>query len=151
MPKKNRIIAIIQARMGSDRLPGKVLLPIMGKPMLWHVVNRTNQSRLLNKVVVATTKKSKDDIITEFCRKNGISCYRGEEFDVLDRYYKAAKLYKADIVVRITSDCPLVDPALLDKTIKAYIENMKSLDGASTALKRTYPRGLDIEVFSFSA
>lgn len=150
MDKKNNVVAIIQARIGSTRLPDKVLKDIEGKPMLWHVVNRIKHSKNINKIVIATTKNKNDTKIVDFCKLYDIEFYRGSEEDVLDRYYQAAKLWQADIIVRITSDCPLIDPQVVDKVIVSYLENKDSLNGASNAIKRTYPRGLGVEVVSFN-
>lgn len=146
---KLRVLAVIQARMGSTRLPGKVLADIAGMPMLWHVINRLEPSELIEKVVVATSKDTKDDAIEEFCKKYNFEFFRGSEEDVLDRYYKTAAFYNADIIVRITSDCPLIDYRVVDKVIKAFIEN--KVGAASNTAERTFPRGLDTEVISFGA
>lgn len=133
--------------MGSTRLPGKVMREIVGSPMLWHVVNRIKHSSLLDRIVVATTINSKDDIIEDFCKKNNIELFRGNEDDVLDRYYMSAKYFGADIIVRITSDCPLIDPYIVDLVIKKHMKF--NADYTSNTLKRTYPLGLDTEVFNF--
>ena len=139
--------------MGSTRLPGKVLKDIQGKPMLWYVVERTKKAQTVNQVVVATTTDPADDSIASFCKAQGYSLYRGSIQDVLDRYYQAAKTNKADIVVRITSDCPLIDPGLIDITVNALLEN--NVDFAADRLPppftRTYPIGLDVEVCTFAA
>ncbi|MBN2189747.1 MAG: glycosyltransferase family protein [Candidatus Aureabacteria bacterium] len=145
------VVAVIQARTGSTRLPGKVLMDISGRPMLWHVVNRLKSCRELNEVVIATTTGKNDDVIEKYCRENGIKFYRGSEDDVLDRYYRASMENGADIVVRITSDCPLIDPGVVDKVIREYRKREESFDGACNTIERTYPRGLDTEVISFSA
>lgn len=150
MSKKNNITAIIQARMSSNRLPGKVLKDIEGKPMLWHVVNRVKRSKRIKKLIIATTTNKNDDVIENFCKRYNIDFYRGSENDVLDRYYRAAKLWRSDIVVRITADCPLIDYQIIDEVISSYLKNENNLDGASNTIKRTYPRGLDTEVISFS-
>ncbi len=150
MPKGKNIVAIIQARTGSSRLPGKILMDISGKPMLWHIVNRLGRSRLIDKIVIATTASAGDNAVEEFCEKHGIDCHRGSENDVLDRYYSAAEAYKADAVVRITGDCPLIDPVVVDETISAYLDDGAS-DMASNVITRRYPRGLDTEVISFKA
>jgi spore coat polysaccharide biosynthesis protein SpsF len=151
MPKN--VVAIIQARMGSTRLPGKVLKDIQGKPMLWYVVERTKKAHAVNQVVVATTTDIGDDAITSFCQALGYLYYRGSIQDVLDRFYQAAKTYKADIVVRITSDCPLIDPELIDLTVNALL--LHDVDFATNRLPppftRTYPIGLDVEVCTFAA
>jgi len=146
----DNIITIIQARMGSNRLPGKILEEIVGKPMLWHVVNRIGYTKIVNKVVVATTVNKIDDLVENLCKKNNIDFYRGSEFDVLDRYYNTAKIWNADVIVRITSDCPLIDPVVADRVISAYLGNKNNLDGSSNIIKRTFPQGLDVEVISFN-
>lgn len=143
-----RIIAVIQARMNSARLPGKVLQDICGEPMLSHVVHRVNRASLIDETVVATSDKCVDDAIENQCRKLDVSFFRGSEDDVLDRFFKAALFYKADIVVRITADCPLIEPAVVDKVIQAFLRS--NVDYASNTLVRTYPRGLDVEVVGLS-
>ncbi len=143
------IAAIIQARMGSSRLPGKTMADVAGRPLLWHVVNRVRKARLVDKVVVATTNQASDDAITEFCSGEQIAFFRGNEEDVLDRFYRAAQSISADTVVRITADCPLIDPAVIDKVIVRY--QQADCDYVSNTLRYTYPDGLDTEVFSFAA
>jgi spore coat polysaccharide biosynthesis protein SpsF len=150
MVDENNITAIIQARVGSTRLPGKALMDIEGKPMLWHVINRIKCSKYINKILIATTTNKKDDQIENFCKNYGIEFYRGMEDDVLDRYYQAAKLWKANTIVRICSDNPLIDPQIIDKVISSYLENKDILNGASTNVHLTYPLGLNAEVISFS-
>jgi glutamate-1-semialdehyde 2,1-aminomutase/spore coat polysaccharide biosynthesis protein SpsF len=135
--------------MGSSRLPKKSLADICGYPMLARVIDRVRAARLLHQIVVATTDQASDDPIALFCRQEGVSCFRGSEQDVLDRFYRAAKELQADTVVRITADCPLIDPEVIDKVI-ARFEN-GDCDYASNALRYTYPDGLDTEVFSFAA
>lgn len=141
------VVAIIQARMSSTRLPGKVMKSLTGRPILWHVVNRLNASKLIDEVVVATTTGPEDDIIEEWCKLGGVSVSRGSLEDVLDRYYQAAVAFKAKTVVRITSDCPLIDPALVDRAIEKFNEG--GFDHVS--IDSSYPDGLDAEVFSFEA
>ncbi len=143
------ITAIIQARTGSTRLPNKVLLSLMGKPMLAHVIERVQASQKIEQVILATTTHESDDALADLADSLGVACYRGSENDVLDRYYQAAKLHQASVVVRITGDCPVIDPAVIDRTIGlfesanyAYVNNF---------LHRTYPDGLDTEVFTFAA
>jgi glutamate-1-semialdehyde aminotransferase/spore coat polysaccharide biosynthesis protein SpsF (cytidylyltransferase family) len=143
------IVAIVQARMSSARLPGKVLADIGGHPMLWHVVHRLQHSRLVNQVVVATSQNPADDVIFEFCQQKGIVCSRGNETDVLDRYYQAARAASADVVVRVTADCPLIDPAVVDKVVRRFLQG--GCDYVSNTLRYTYPDGLDTEVFSYAA
>lgn len=144
-------VAIIQTRMGSTRLPGKVMKIIMDKPIIEHVVNRVKASKEIDDIIIATTTKKEDDIIVEEAQKLNVKYFRGSENDVLSRYYYAAKEVNADIVIRITSDCPLIDPQIIDKIIKLFIETSKKekIDYLSNTIERTYPRGLDVEVFNF--
>ena len=144
-----KIVAIIQARMGSTRLPGKALKDIHGRTMLARVVRRAGRSALINNLVVATTEKKADDAIVSECDSLGISCFRGSEDDVLDRYYQAAMAFSADSIVRITSDCPLIDPEIIDNVVLAFLNN--GPDYASNTIESTYPRGLDVEAFTFDA
>jgi len=144
-----RVVAIIQARMGSTRLPGKVLKDLAGATVLERVVSRLCRCRLVSEVVVATSTEQADDAIVNECRRLGTEAFRGSEQDVLDRYYRAAQHARAEVVVRITSDCPLIDPGVTDKAIQAFLTQQP--DYASNALERTYPRGLDTEVMTFSA
>lgn len=144
-----RVVAIIQARMGSTRLPGKVLRDLEGETVLARVVNRLRRARLIDEVLVATTDRAADDAIVTECRRLLVLVSRGDQDDVLDRYFRAAQLAKAEVVVRITSDCPLIDPGITDKTIAAFLATRP--DYASNAMVRTYPRGLDTELMSFAA
>jgi len=145
---KKNIVAIVQARRSSIRLPQKVLKDIAGKPMLAHVIERLKKSQLIDEILMATAKDNNMSIL-ELAQKYGVKCFVGIEEDVLGRYYNAAREFKVDIIVRITSDCPLIDPEVVDKVIKRYIENKEKIDYISNTLKRSYPRGLDAEVFSF--
>ncbi|MFX0195114.1 MAG: cytidylyltransferase domain-containing protein [Candidatus Hodarchaeota archaeon] len=143
------IVAIIQARMASSRFPGKVMAAIAGRPMLWHIVQRLRHANTLDRIVVATSDQKSDDPIVELSKHMGVSYYRGCEFDVLDRYYEAAKSYGAEVVVRITADCPLIDPQVVDKVVSTYLDG--GYDYVANTLRITYPAGLDTEVFSFAA
>ncbi len=144
-----KVVAIIQARMGSTRFPGKVLKDIEGETMLARVVNRLRRTFLINETLVATTDGAADDVIVAECRKASVPVCRGDENDVLERYYRAAQLSKAEAVVRITSDCPLIDPEVTDETIAAFLKDRP--DYACNTLTRSYPRGLDTEVMSVAA
>jgi len=144
-----KIVAIIQARMNSTRLPGKVLLDLGGQTVLARVIRRLQRARLIDEIVVATTKSVIDDPIVRECDRLSIRFFRGEERDVLDRYYQAAQRIGAEGIVRITSDCPLNDPEITDHTIGAFLERRP--DYASNALQRTFPRGLDTEVMTWEA
>ena len=141
------IIAIIQARMGSSRLPNKVMLDLCKEPVLWHVVNRTRSSKRIERIVVATSENSNNDTIREYCKQKDIECVSGNENDVLDRYYKVmnyANIKDDDIVVRITADCPLIDPELIDEVIERHI--VTNSDYTSNTIEPTFPDGLDCEV-----
>lgn len=147
------MIAIIQARMGSSRLPGKVLKDIGGKPMLFRVVVRARRAQSLGQVVVATTTDFDDDPVFSFCQSHGFPCYRGHPWDVLDRYYQAARVFNAQTIIRLTGDCPLIDPGEIDRTVSAF--HKADVDFATNRLpppwKRTTPIGMDAEVVSFNA
>ena len=141
---------IIQARMSSARLPGKILKNLAGKPMLWHVVSRCLNSKTADKVVVATTTNLEDNAVERFCKENNFLYYRGSLDNVLSRYYEAAKQFGADTIVRVTSDCPLIDPKIINLCVEAlkktgadYLSNINP--------DRTFPRGLDVEAFTFAA
>jgi len=143
------IVAIIQARMGSSRLPGKVLKDLGGETVLGRVVRRLRRSRQISNIVVATTTEPRDELIVAECDRLQASYFRGAEQDVLDRYYQAARANAAEAVVRVTSDCPLIDPELVDETAEVFRD--EHADYASNVIPRTYPRGLDTEVFTFDA
>lgn len=144
-----RVAAIIQARTGSTRLPGKVMLNVSGKALLWHVLNRVKQAGNVDDIVVATTTLSEDEQILELASEMDVKSYAGSENDVLDRYYQAALKYKADVIVRITADCPLIEPEVLDRMAAFFLGH--DIDYVSNTIKPTYPDGLDVEVFSLDA
>ena len=144
-----KTVAIIQARMGSTRLPGKVMKDLGGETVLARVVSRVRRASRVDEVVIATTHEPGDDRIVEECRRLAVRVFRGEVEDVLDRYYRAAKEVGAEAIVRITSDCPLIEPEVTDATIQAFLERRP--DYASNRLHRTYPRGLDTEVMTWEA
>ncbi len=145
----NNIIAIIQARMASTRLPGKVLLPLMDKTILEHIVNRVRAVEKISDIIVAASDNKMDDLIEAFCKDKEIQCFRGSEENVLERFYQCAKLYEAQVIVRVTADDPLKDPLVITKAIELF--ESEQYDYVSNTLKATYPEGIDIEVFSFSA
>lgn len=140
------IAAIIQARMGSSRLPGKVLLPFGNTLLLKYLIDRVTKSRCIDSIIVATSTNSSDDVIHEYCRKNGILCFRGSEIDVLGRYYHAALEFGVDVIVRLTADDPYKDPEIIDCVIETFLDN--NVDYCSNTLEPTFPEGLDVEVFS---
>jgi len=165
--------------MGSSRLPGKVLLDLAGQPMLKRVVERTRRAKTIDRVVVATTTEPSDDPLVELCAQLGCACYRGSLYDVLDRYYQAARQFEANNIVRITADCPLIDPEVVDRTVRAFFGETTKDDVLLSVTKtgsnplnqqpahaqpydfvanrlplpwgRTYPIGLDTEVCTFTA
>lgn len=142
-------IAYIQARLGSTRLPGKVLLEANGITILHHMIKRVKLSKLVDEIVIITTSQVKDDRIIEFCNDHNILTFRGSENDVLDRYKKANDEFKASTIVRLTSDCPLIDPEVIDNCIKIFQENdFDYVSNTTPPDQRNYPDGSDVEVFS---
>ncbi|MEN6325466.1 MAG: glycosyltransferase family protein [Syntrophomonas sp.] len=151
-----RIVAIVQARMSSTRLPGKVLRNILGKPMLGFIVERLGWVKEIGQIVIATSSDPSDQLVYQFCRENGIACYRGNLNDVLDRFYHTAKEYKADTVIRITGDCPCVDPQLVARLIDLFRSGNYNHAGIATGagaifMENRFPNGLDAECFSFAS
>jgi glutamate-1-semialdehyde 2,1-aminomutase/spore coat polysaccharide biosynthesis protein SpsF len=143
------VVAIVQARMASARLPGKVLADVVGKPLLGRVVERVRRARTIDRVVVATSDSPSDDPVAEFCSRAGIDCFRGSEADVLDRFYQASRAYPASAYARITGDCPLHDPEVIDRVVNAFLD--KGCDYAANVIRYTFPDGLDTEVFTATA
>ena len=146
-----KTVIIVQARMTSTRLPGKVLRPVLGKPLLEYQWDRLKKVQGADQIVIATTTNDSDLPIVEFCETRGIAYFRGSEEDVLSRYYQAAIKFKADVVVRVTSDCPLIDPEVMDAAIEKFRSFGDTCDYLSNTVERSYPRGLDVEVMSFVA
>lgn len=144
-----KIVAVIQARMGSSRLPGKVLKNLGGDSVLARVVSRVRKARTIEKVLIATSGAPADEEIVSECKRIEVGVFRGSELDVLDRYYRAANSVEAEVVVRITSDCPLIDPEVTDLTVERFLAERP--DYASNVQERTYPRGLDTEVMTMRA
>jgi spore coat polysaccharide biosynthesis protein SpsF len=142
-----KVTAIIQARMASTRLPGKVLLDLQGKPMLLRMIERVNQSNSIDRVLVATSTDSADDAVAEACQREKIPFYRGSQDDVLERFYNAALSVQAEAVVRLTGDCPLSDPGLIDEFVEVFQSG--KFDYVTNVLRPTFPDGLDLSVFSF--
>ncbi len=142
-------LAIIQARMGSTRLPNKVLMELEGKAVLGHIVERVGQSRFVDDIIVATTIDRRDLKIVEYCASRSIRVFVGSENDVLDRYYQAARALGAGNIIRITSDCPMIDPEIIDMIGQRH--EQEKVDYSSNTLEETYPDGLDAEIFSFAA
>jgi len=145
-PEK-KITVLIQARTGSSRLPEKVLAEIEGRQLVWHVINRVKKIKSVQQVVLITTTKKNDKILLDLAQKNNIMGFSGDEFDVLDRHYQCAKKMNADPIIRITSDCPLIDPYLVEEILQFFLEN--NYDYVSNVIPPTYPDGLDTEIFTF--
>jgi len=146
-----KIGVVIQARISSTRLPGKILLNLpYGSKMtvLQQVIRRVKRAKKINRIIIATTTKKVDDVIVKIAQKEGVDCFRGSESNVLERYYLAARKYKLDTIVRVTSDCPCIDPTILDKLITTH-QNTKA-DFTSNCLTKTFPHGVDAEVFKFA-
>lgn len=143
--------AIIQARMGSARLPGKVLLEVEGKPLICYLLERVAAAKSIGKVIVATSTEPMDDPIAKLCKEKNVACYRGNHEDVLDRYYQAARQFKLERIVRLTADCPLIDPKIIDSLVSVYIKGDYDYVANTTPPKWTFPIGMDVEVFSFNA
>lgn len=143
-----KIIGVIQARMGSQRLSGKVMLEILGKPMLWHIYNRLAKCRFLDQVVVSTGEFNQNTEICKFVSDYNIPIYIGSEVDLIDRLYQTVLKFEASAIVRITADCPLVDPMIVDKLVQEFTANYPKYDIVTNCKVRTYPHGLDAEIYS---
>lgn len=150
MTKTPRVVVFVQARLGSSRLPGKVLYPVLGRPLLLHHLPRIKRANTVDEVVVITTVNPTDDQIAALCERNKISCYRGSELDLLDRHYQAAKVFNADFVVKIPADSLLTDPAIVDRVIGLWLKNPSLYDYVSNYHPPTFPDGLDVEGCPFS-
>jgi spore coat polysaccharide biosynthesis protein SpsF len=146
-----QVAIVVQARMGASRLPGKVLKEVLGKPLLFYLLERLKRCRKADAIVVATTDQPKDEVVDRYAWAMGVHSVRGDENNVLSRFGLAADRVNADVIVRITADCPLMDPVVIDQMIEEFLLNADSLDYLSNTLQRTYPRGLDIEIFSKKA
>lgn len=154
MTSSQRVVAIVQARMGSSRLPGKVLLPLGSRSVLASVIARLRRATLLDDVIIATTTDEEDDVICNTAREIGVNVFRGSQDDVLSRFVGAADQSNAQTIVRVTADCPLIDPDLVDQVIDAYLAcrtKEQPCDYVSNTIVRTFPRGLDTEVFSIES
>ena len=141
------ILAILQARMSSTRLPGKVLAPILDRPMLLRQLGRVGRAQSFDRLLVATSTSPSDDVIARLCADNAIECFRGSLHDVLDRFVQAARPYAPDHLIRLTADCPLADPDVIDRVVEHHLEGR--FDYTSNTRIRTFPHGLDAEVFRF--
>jgi spore coat polysaccharide biosynthesis protein SpsF len=146
---ETKIVTVIQARTGSSRLPNKVLLSLCTKPLLIRMIQRVAKTDLTGEIVIATSTKKEDDVIEKLCNEYSINCFRGHPTDLLDRHYQCGKEFNADAVVKIPSDCPLIDPQIIDKVISHFIKNKDKYDYVSNLHPATYPDGNDVEIMSF--
>lgn len=146
-----KVLIVIQARRGSTRLPDKVLLPVLGRPVLELMIERLMQSRYADHLLVATTTNKEDDAIVDLCNRLDVGVFRGHPIDLLDRHYQSALLLNAEVVVKIPSDCPLIDPAVVDRVIDEFVKHPGKCDYVSNLHPATYPDGNDVEVMSFAA
>lgn len=151
MKRSLNIVTIIQARTGSSRLPNKIFLSLSNLPLLYRMYERVSFSKLKGTVVIATTTDKSDDKVEKLCNEYKINCFRGHPTDLLDRHYQAAKSFNADAVVKIPSDCPLIDADVIDKVLQFYIDNSDQYDFVSNLHPPTYPDGNDVEIMSFEA
>jgi spore coat polysaccharide biosynthesis protein SpsF len=149
MPSK--ILIIVQARMSSSRFPQKVLKPILGESLLYRMIERLRQVQTPVEIVVATSTDPSDDVLVAHCQEKNIACFRGNLHDCLDRHYQLAKLYNADVAIKIPSDCPLIDPRIVDKTLQFFLETEGQFDFVSNLHPATYPDGNDVEIMTFEA
>ncbi|MEN6511817.1 MAG: glycosyltransferase family protein [Chloroherpetonaceae bacterium] len=145
------VAIIVQARVGSTRFPQKILQNILGKPLLLRQLERISQAKSFDQLIVATTNNTSDDIIEEICVNEGYEVFRGSESDLLDRHYQAGLKYKADNLVKIPSDCPLIDPNIIDTVVNYFLDNQDKYDFVSNLHPATYPDGNDVEIMSMSA
>tara|TARA_X000000368_G_C23022156_1_gene708467 strand:- start:948 stop:1697 length:750 start_codon:yes stop_codon:yes gene_type:complete len=145
-----KIVASIQVRMGSTRFPGKAMYEISSKPLLGYLISRLKKSKLLDDIVVATSTNKENDVIENYCKKNNISCYRGDEEDVLSRILESLEYMNATIGVEVFGDCPLIDPIVVDYIINEFLNDINDLDFVGNDLKTTFPPGMEVEVFKLS-
>ncbi len=144
-------IAIIQARLGSSRLKNKILKDLCGHPVLWHVASRVKKAKKIDKIIIATTEETLDDETEKFCFENGLFFFRGSSEDVLQRFYQLAKSENADTIVRLTGDCPLIDPSVIDLNVNQFLAGDYDYMSTVRPGPSTFPRGLDTEVFNFKS
>ena len=146
-----RILTVVQARMGSSRLPGKVMMPLAGQPLMVRMLERMQRAKLAGTIVVATTTEPGDDTVAACCAEHDLLCFRGDTLDVLDRHYQAARYFGADVVVKIPLDCPLIDPAVIDQVLGVYLNNPGCYDFVSNLHPATFPDGNDVEIMTMPA
>lgn len=149
--RKGRIVAVVQARMQSTRLPGKVLKEILGQPLIGYLIQRLERSQWIDQLVIATSTEPADDVIAQYCQYHGIAFFRGSEVNVLARYFDSARAYNADFVVRVCADSPLIDPALVDELLEEFLQAQPECDYLSNTINQSCPLGMNAEVFTFQA
>ncbi len=149
--RKGRVVAVVQARMQSTRLPGKVLKEILGQPLIAYLIERLKRSRRIDELVIATSTEPADDVIAQYCQQLEVAVFRGSETDVLSRYFNSAKAYNADFVVRVCADSPLIDPALVDELLDEFLQVQPACDYLSNTINQSCPLGMNTEVFTFQA
>ncbi len=142
-----KIVSTIEARMASTRLPGKIMKEILGRPMLELLIERLKRAKKVDEIIVATTVNPEDEVVTRLAERVGVKWFRGSSEDVLDRVLQAAKFCKADVIVEMTGDCPLLDPEIVDMMVSKFLAGKGKYDYVANVIKRTYPRGLDTQVF----
>jgi spore coat polysaccharide biosynthesis protein SpsF len=145
-----KIIAVIQGRMGSTRLPGKVLADIEGKPLIWHIFNRLQKISLISEVVISTTNQSTDKPLIEFAKKENIAYFAGSEDDIIDRIYKTGEKFSCDILVKINADCPLIDIKLIENGINLFLSSKNKPDLITNCVEETFPEGMQYSIFNFN-
>ena len=150
MNEKGKVVVVVQARMGSSRLPGKVMKTVCNKVILELMLERLTKSKLIDEIVVATTNLKEDDVIFDWSKKIGYSVFRGSELDCLDRHYQVGKRFGAKFIAKITPDCPFIDPIIVDKVIGFFLEHSDEFDYVSNGHPHSYPDGLDLEIMHFS-
>jgi spore coat polysaccharide biosynthesis protein SpsF len=146
-----RVIIFIQARMGSTRLPGKVMKEVVDKPLISYEIERLKRVTRVQGLAVVTTTQPQDQVLVDLCRQEDVPVFRGSEEDVLKRFHEAAHFFSAEVIVRFSGDCPLIDPAVTDQAIESFLTSDPPYDYLSNTLLRTFPRGLDVEVFSIGS
>lgn len=143
------IIIVVQARLGSSRLPGKVMKPILGKPLIWHIVNRLKKISSVSNIVISTTNEKDDERLIEFAQSEKISIGAGKVYDIIDRLYQTCKKFNPTIIIKVNGDCPLIDPILIEEGIKIYLNSKEKPDLVTNALDNTFPEGTQFGIFNF--
>ena len=144
-----KIILLIQARMGSSRLPKKIMAEILGKPLIWHMVKRLRKIPSVSEVIISTTKEEDDKPLIKFAKDEGIEIMAGEKNDIIDRIFQTSKMFRPSIVVKVNADCPLVDPKLIEEGIEIFLKSPKKPDLVTNSLEDSFPEGMQFGIFNF--